>query len=183
MTRFALKHVVCAFAMAGVCTAAQAAVTSTTTALGAVPFGAPTAFSGTVPAAGLFGDLFTFTLPANGGSGYSVVNFPLSVPGVGTFNTVFSTLTLVSNPDGILFNADDAFQTSAVSAGTGSLSLTWGPTPAGEYYLSVGGIANGTLGGLYSGAISVSPVPEPGTWAMLGVGMGMIGFALRRKMR
>jgi len=32
-------------------------------------------------------------------------------------------------------------------------------------------------------SVSVVPIPEPETWAMFGLGVGMIGFALRRKMR
>jgi hypothetical protein len=47
-------------------------------------------------------------------------------------------------------------------------------------YLTVNGISNGTLGGIYSGAISVTPIPEPGTWAMFATGGMLLGFALRR---
>ena len=47
-------------------------------------------------------------------------------------------------------------------------------------YLSVVGLANGTLGGIYNGAISVSAVPEPGTWGMLATRGLLLGFALRR---
>lgn len=177
--RLSCRKAACAVLMASACATANAA----TTDLGPVSIGAPTPFSGTVLPAGPFIDVFTFALPANGGSGYSVINFPLSIPGVGTFNTVFSSMALVSNPDGILFNADDTALQTVASPGTGSLSLTWGPTSGGPMYLSVVGITNGTLGGLYNGAISVSPVPEPGTWAMFGLGVGMIGFALRRKLR
>lgn len=32
-------------------------------------------------------------------------------------------------------------------------------------------------------SVGVVPIPEPSTWAMLGLGVGMIGFAIRRKMR
>lgn len=32
-------------------------------------------------------------------------------------------------------------------------------------------------------SVAVAAIPEPSTWAMLGLGVGMIGFALRRKMR
>jgi hypothetical protein len=171
-------------ALALVLAGAYVSASAVTTDLGPVGTGAPTPFSGTVLSTGPFLDIFTFTLPANGGSGYSVLNFPLSIPSVGTFNTVFSSLVLVSNPDGIVGSPDDDVLNTVVSAsGANSLSFTWGPTAGGAAYLSVSGITNGTLGGLYNGAISVSPIPEPGTWAMLGVGVGMIGFALRRRIR
>ena len=171
-----LRQVFCALAVAGCSLGANAAVTN----LGALPAGA-TAFSGTVTPAGPFNDVFTFSLPANLGSGYSVVNFPLSIPGVGTFNTVLSTISLVSDPDGIPFNSDDTLL-SSVSGGSGNaLSLNWGSSAGGSMYLNVTGITNGTLGGLYSGAISVSPVPEPETWGMLLVGMSLIALKMRRK--
>lgn len=32
-------------------------------------------------------------------------------------------------------------------------------------------------------SVGVVPIPEPSTWAMLGLGVGMVGFAIRRKMR
>jgi hypothetical protein len=139
--------------------------------------------------AGVFNDLFTFILPANGGSGYSVLNFPLSFPG-GSFNTVLSTLSLVSDPDGIPFSPDDDLLASAVTPPSGSgdsLSLTWGPTAGGSMYLNVTGITNGATGGIYSGAISVSsvssvsPVPEPEVWAMTLIGLGLVGFRLRKQ--
>jgi len=178
--KLSLKKIAVALTLAGACAGANA----TTTLLGPVAIGTPTPFNGTVFTPGPFLDIFTFSLPANGGSGYSVLNFPLSIPTLGTFNTVFSTLTLVSNPDGIVGTPDDSILSSAVSAGSDQLSLSFGPTGAGSMYISVAGVANGTLGaGIYSGAISVAAIPEPGTWAMLGLGVGMMGFALRRKMR
>lgn len=152
---------------------------ATVTAVGSVAVGAPAPFNGTVVGAGLFSDIFTFTLPANGGSGYSVINFPLDLGGLGTLNTLFSSMSLYSNPDGILFNSDDTLLT--FTAGAGPLSLTWGPSAGGSMYLSVMGIANGSLGGIYSGAISVSPVPEAETWAMMGLGLGLVGLQLRRR--
>jgi hypothetical protein len=60
----------------------------------------------------------------------------------------------------------------------------------GDYFIAVSGrVANrASIGGAYEGwvkfeSLVATPVPEPGTWAMLGLGVGMIGFALRRKMR
>lgn len=177
-----LKHAVCVALLSGAC---MSSAQATTTNLGSLGTGVPTPFSGTVTPAGAFNDIFTFTLPANGGSGYSAINFPLNIPGVGSFNSVLSTLSLVSNPDGILFNADDSVLVSTVSSGTNALSLTWGATSGGPMYLNLTGIANGTLGGLYNGAINVTavPVPEPETWGMLLAGLGLMLTVARRRLK
>ena len=162
----------------GVCGTAQATLTN----LGNVSTTVPTPFQGTVIPAGTFLDEFSFTLPANGGSGYSVLNFPLDLPGFGTFNTLFTTLTLVSDPDGTPFTSDDQIlKTVTAPANATSLSLVWGPTAGGSMYLAVGGIANGTKGGLYSGAISVSAVPEPTIWLLMLGGIGLLGWMRVRK--
>ena len=45
-------------------------------------------------------------------------------------------------------------------------------------------IANGTLtgpSGAYSGTLNIQAVPEPATWAMMLIGFGGIGMALRRR--
>ena len=183
MTKFSMKQIACAVTMVGACMTAQAAQQD----LGDIPFGAPTPFNGVVLGPGLFDDVFTFTLPANLGSGYSVLNFPVSLPGTIDFNTIMNTMSLVSNPDGILFNGDDDTVATSIIPGGNSLKLTWGPGDAtfssagGHMYLAVGGIATGTDGGLYSGSISVTPVPEPEVWAMMLVGMGLVGFRLRHR--
>lgn len=164
--------------------AANAApVSSTTTALGAAVVGTPLPFNGDVEVQGLFSDIFTFTLPANGGSGYSVTNFPLPRFGV---NTVLATLSLFSNTDGILNNGDDTFLSSSTTPGGNSLALAWNAAPAGKYYIKVAGNATGMNGGLYNGAISVAtvplaPVPEPETYAMMLAGLGALGFLARRR--
>jgi len=167
-----------AFLLAGATGGAQAA----TVDLGAVEIGTPLAFSGFAPV-GVINDIFTFSLPANGGSGYSIVNFPLSIPGVGTFNAIFSSITLFSDPDGTPFTQDDSFLTTASAGGPGveSLSLNFSGTGGGNMYLMINGVSNGTIGGLYSGAISASPVPLPPAVWMLGsalVGLATVG---RRK--
>ena len=166
-------------AMAAVATGLLAAggANATTTALGAAVVGIPLTFGGfAVP--GTFNDIFTFTLPANGGSGYSVTNFT-SLPG--QFNTILATLSLISNPDGILFNLDDTFLATSFTPGGSSLALAWTASPAGSYYLAVGGLSNGTQGGIYNGAISVTVVPEPETYAMMLAGLGALGFLARRR--
>ena len=179
MTKLSLRRIACAVMLSGSCMATQAATTN----LGTIELGAPTLFQGSMIPAGTFDDIFTFILPPNGGSGYSVVNFPISFPG-GSFNTVLSALHLISDPDGVPFNSDDDHLASAVTSPSGSgdsLSLNFGPTGGGSMYLQITGITNGTTGGLYHGGISVSAVPEPEVWAMMLVGVGLVGFRLRNR--
>jgi hypothetical protein len=52
---------------------------------------------------------------------------------------------------------------------------------AGSYYLKVAGTGVGQAGGNYWGTLTVSPVPEPGEWALMLSGLGLIGFMVRRR--
>lgn len=178
-----LKRAVTVAVLAGVSAGANA--TPTNGNLGDVTIGVPTSFSGSMVPAGAFQDFFSFTLPANGGSGYSVLNLPLDVPDVGTFNTMLTTMTLISNPDGILNNGDETVLDVAKAVDgnntSDSLSLTWGPTAGGNMNLLIAGVTNGTLGGIYNGSISALPVPEPETYAMLLAGLGLMGAVVRRR--
>ena len=59
------------------------------------------------------------------------------------------------------------------------------PVTAGEYTLTVQGIPalfnSGFTGQVIFTAAPTSAVPEPATWAMMMLGMGAVGYALRRK--
>jgi len=53
---------------------------------------------------------------------------------------------------------------------------------AGNYGFTVNGtLASGFAAGSYSGNVAVVPVPEPSTYAMLGLGLGLLAFTARRK--
>jgi hypothetical protein len=51
---------------------------------------------------------------------------------------------------------------------------------ANFYVITIDGVGSST-GSLYNGNLSATSVPEPGTWAMMLAGFGLIGFAMRRK--
>jgi hypothetical protein len=154
------------------------AANATTTALGAAVVGTPLPFFGLVPVFGPFTDSFTFSLPPNGGSGYSVANFTL-LPGL--YNTALTTLSLWSNPDGVVWNGDEILIGTSSAPGGSMVGLVQSAQPAGNYALTVMGVANGTSGGIYTGAISVTAVPEPETYAMMLAGLAALGFLARRR--
>ena len=50
---------------------------------------------------------------------------------------------------------------------------------AGTYTLTINGENNST--GSLGGTVTINAVPEPGTWAMMLLGFGAAGFAMRRR--
>jgi hypothetical protein len=151
-----------------------------TLSVGATPFsGAIIHIGGPVTS---FNDFYTFTLPANGGSAYSVINFP--VPAF-DLSLTFANLAIFSTGadnaiGGTGANLDEMLVQDSGSTTKLSVSLP-GSTTSQNLYLYVSGITAGTNGGLYSGAISVTPIPEPEVWAMMLVGAGLVGFRIRTK--
>lgn len=185
MVNIFLKRAIGVAILAGVSVGANA----TTTALGEVSSSVPTTFTGSVLGAQQsFSDIFTFTLSQpNMSSGYSVVNFPLNIPDVGSLGTVLSTMSLVTfGTDGLQGTTDDQVLKSVVLPSTGNtqdhLSLSWDQPITGPAYLNIAGVTSGTLGGIYSGSIeSIPAIPEPETYAMLLAGLGLMGAVVRRR--
>jgi hypothetical protein len=181
MIKTSLKLTAVAAMLAGASVAANAA----TTDLGTVALGTPTTFSSVVNGSGTsINDIFTFSLGSgNVASGYSVVNIPLSFSG-GEWNTALATLTLMSNADGIVGNADDQMLGSAIwnqgSNSNNALQLSHGSAIDGPAYIQITGVTDGGNGGIYSGAIAAA-VPEPETYAMLLAGLGLMGAVVRRR--
>jgi PEP-CTERM motif len=189
MINLTLKRAIAIAVMAGVSAGAYAADgdggTGSIKSLGPVHFGAPTSFNGTIETgAATFNDIFSFTADTpNTGTGASVVNIPLTIPNGGNFNTVLSTMTLMSaGADNTVGTGDDSKLVSATAGAGESLSLTWDQPITALTYLNVTGITNGSQGGLYSGFIGIAgAVPEPETYAMLLAGLGLMGAVVRRR--
>src|SRR5690348_13721541 len=119
MINLTLKRAVAVAVLAGASAGAYAA--DPTKDLGPVHFGTPTSFNGSINAGALsFNDIFTFTPDTpNIGTGATVVNVPLTIPNDGTWNSVLSTMTLMSaGADHMVGTSDDSLLASA-TAGSG----------------------------------------------------------------
>ena len=104
----------------------------------------------------------TATVPAtpiNGGDAW------LATDTQAAYGTPF---TLVGNAQGFTTNT---FTFTVTSPGMFGLKL--------EDFVGSGG----TAGDAYFRNLSVNGVPEPGTWAMMLMGLGMVGFGLRRRQK
>ena len=84
--------------------------------------------------------------------------------------------------NGTFYGADNTFD----SSGALNLSVTLSPSMVaapGFYQFVVTGTTAGTSGGIYAGALSAAPVPEPKAWLMLLAGLGLVGMMVERTKR
>lgn len=78
----------------------------------------------------------------------------------------------------------DTMENLLVAGGTGRFAGATGTITTAGQLRFVPGAGGGTLGdysGTVNGRLEVGSVPEPGAWATLIVGMGVIGVAARRR--
>lgn len=85
-----------------------------------------------------------------------------------TFNLLDSSFSLVQTGDILSGGAKASFGTLEVLG-------------SGSYYLEIAGKSVGSTTG-YTGTITLTPVPEPESNALVLAGIGMIGFIVRRKL-
>ena len=115
-------------------------------------------------------DTYSFTL----GGAYDVTS------GVKSFGTIVGgAYSLYSaGADGMLGGGDDVGIGAWTFGTKNTVSLS-----AGSYYYSVLGGAMGTASYAISSAAVATPVPEPETYALLGAGLGIVGFVASRRRR
>jgi len=173
------KVIVTAVAAAAAFVVAPAA-SATTFPFGTPPFtGGPgpngtfsATFGNSGIASGNFSDSFTFTLPTNGlGSG-----------------TVTTSASIFASPNDLDFTSvtinNMAATLTKLNGGLYEVAFAnMVPITAGQLNtLTVTGLSRGN--GAYGGQLSFIPnaaaVPEPAAWAMMILGVSMVGFAMRR---
>ncbi len=140
----------------------------------------PTAGSGTFGnnggLSGVFTNVFTFVVTR---TGVLSADFSNASTGNGLASDIdFSSGVLTGNNATINFTRLLGEPMSTIEV--------WGIDPtniaAGTYTLTVSGRSFGTIA-TYAGNFNVSAVPEPAAWALMMIGVGAIGGALRRRQR
>lgn len=139
---------------------------------------------GALVGSGSFIDFFNFELGISspswslsgvGLSQQQVLNFPEPFPDVTILPVTFDTIQ-------ILKLTAPATWTSLWTDLPGSSSVSYsGLLDPGTYSLKVTGHANSSFGGAYVVALQAAPVPEPGEWAMILAGLGIVGIMARRR--
>jgi hypothetical protein len=84
-----------------------------------------------------------------------------------------------------LYASDNTLLGSGAMQQSGTVDLwtisTGATLPMGGYYIAVSGRMVSDMSASYGGNLSLAPIPEPATCAMLAAGLGVVGLALRRR--
>jgi hypothetical protein len=109
----------------------------------------------------------------------------------GTTGNVLFALRYLDGVGNILANSTNVFFQNSINESTWTeIKYDLGAVPTGavaafiEFSQSIGPIDPGA--GLFAGTVliddlTLAPVPEPGTYAMLLAGLGLVGFMVRRR--
>lgn len=137
-----------------------------------------------------FYDTYTFTVPD---VGYSSFTASLDL---GTFfaiqglqarlysgSPLAAGTNLANNPSLVQKWSQSQNNPNPVATGSGTFNMINTGLSAGTYTLEVRGQVTGTAGGSYAGVINAAVVPEPSTYLLLALGLGLVAFQIRRQPR
>ncbi len=120
----------------------------------------------------VFGDKFTFTT-----TGASKVDLILTSTSTSALNGLNITGFSLYTAGGALAMAGSQQSSGA----TDKWTLTDANLAAGSYYVKVNGNVVSNAGGAFAANGTISAVPEPEGYAMLFVGLGLIGLVKQRR--
>lgn len=148
---------------------------ATTSVLGTGVLGPSIVTSGGIATTGsLVNDNFTFSLTAASMVESNVTTF------IGNITPAFYGI-YTAGLDTLVGTSDDVL---VVGHGFSSVSTSYVDlVSAGNYHFKVFGLANANSGYAIAAKAVAVPVPEPETYALLGAGLGVIGFVARRRRR
>jgi hypothetical protein len=124
-----------------------------------------------------FNEVLTFTTDVAGRLSINLTSTTTGAADDTDFSNVFLSGTGIAAPISIAQILADPNETRAlndfgVGVGTFTLNILGNP-----------GTSSGSFGGSVAFTAAAAAVPEPGTWAMMLVGFGAIGFSMRRRRR
>ena len=136
------------------------------------------AFTYTLPGPVSFYNVYTFAV----GGLSDILSAAVSLDAPPTFNIEGGSVTLYLSDGDVNFvgDAGDTSQGSFAFDST-SANTTFGAIGGGNYFYLVAGAITGTSGGSYLLSSALTAVPEPGTYALLFAGLGVMGFVARRR--
>ncbi|WEF35186.1 FxDxF family PEP-CTERM protein [Pseudoduganella chitinolytica] len=134
-------------------------------------------FGVTHATAGSFNDTFLFSVSELATASGTAVTGKTKIDAARLANYGITDITFFSEVGGVRTNLATTFTADGAIEFFPEADLI-----AGNYGFTVSGntLLSGK-GGSYAGTLNVSPVPEPTTYAMLGLGLGMLAFTARRK--
>lgn len=128
-------------------------------------------YTNTVDVQGTFEDVYTFNLPGSfSGVTGGYLGFDFDGSGLTTF------LTVGQGTPGAGLMVSLPINSTLGGVDVASYQSTFSLTPGGSYWFKLSG-----SGDLASYTVTLAPVPEPETYALLLAGLGLMGAVARRR--
>ncbi|MGK5018984.1 PEP-CTERM sorting domain-containing protein [Janthinobacterium lividum] len=109
----------------------------------------------------------------------SLVSSKFGLPSSGTGSLVFAAQGDLASSKSGSFTVKSSFDYLAVHYGRGELLFHWATPLAANTVFSIANLPRGLSN--FRAFNSVSAVPEPATYGMLILGLGLVGFVARRR--